>query len=255
MTHTKKTAGQTAQKAQVAAKAASKKAQKAEAMTLEQLVESLSPEEKAALKAGAKKAAAIKKADDSERLAGTRAAQTKMKEEAASLSGWLRQLWFKAQPESVEEGWTEADRAKVAADLKAVSGLEAAGMARKAFSAEWLKVCKQYADAVSHEGEAISLLPVAGMFKAERFTARSLNDVYYKVVQRWLKKARCFSAEAGCYYMKSADKKSLTKVALDKARQIEAEADRRRKALAKGAAAGRAEAARQYDAAKAVAEA
>lgn len=282
MTRTKKTAGQTAKATVKAQKSAAKKEQKAvevqqptfispeelvsfpddkeeeaqpAGMSLEQLVESLTPEQKAALKAQSKKAEAIKKAADSETLAGTKAAQSKMKEEAVSLSGWLRLLWWKAQPESVEKDWTEADRAKVAADLKAVSGLEPAGMSRKSFTGDWLKVCQQYADAVNAEGRAVSLVPVAGMLKAEPFSPKSLNDIYYKILQRWLKKARCFSAEVGCYYMRSADRKSLAKIAIDKARQIEAEAERRRKALAKGAAAGRAEAARQYDAAKAVAEA
>lgn len=244
MKNTHTTAGQTAQATQAEGAKVAQLAEKFAQLTGAEAVDAITATGKTT-KAEAKK---LRNALYKEVEARANMVAKAIDEDRATASAMLRDLFAYA---TGVQPIAENIRHALCADIKAVSGkaVEEYATARE-FSRAWLDIVRKYATAQDDKtGEAVTIHAVAGMVEAVAFRC-NIRTLYTDIMRNWVRNLSPLRFRAGVWYERKG--RNLTAIPKAEARQ-RLDAYEERKAIAQaGAKAGRAEALRKYEGAKAI---
>jgi hypothetical protein len=201
--------------------------------------------EEQSAKETARKAKEQKKAraDRAKAIAG------RIQEDAQSVSGIIADIWRYINTEEGAPAIQVADANAIKEDFCAVTGLEQIPATRREFARVWLDMVHKYATATNEEGRAVSITARAGMVWAEGFRP-SVRSVWAEVVTNWVRGLSPMVLSTGVYYTRKG--RELSKVKQTEARARLKEYETRQAVAREGAKAGRADALRKYEGAKAI---
>ena len=209
MTHTKKNAPQVAQ---VEKNANANAEQKNTRANNKERVKEAKEVKEAQEKARQAKAQAKARQD---RAAGV---VSRIKAEAATLSGVLRSVWLRATEITPGDDIAEADALAIKDDFKAVTGQEWPAT-RREFAQAWIEAVHKYTKA-TEKGQAVSTKSLAGYMWVVPFRV-TYNSVWTEIVGGWAKQRTPMALLSSYYYTKDKNGQAIKAKASEAVQAIE----------------------------------